>query len=233
MAGTIYLIPTPVSDDAGIGSIAAVVRDTVLPLRHFIVEEERTARRFLRKLDSMFPIDSSTFAVYNEHSSKTDVLQFLEPLKNHDIGLMSEAGAPCVADPGAEIVAAAHKLGFTVVPLPGPSSILMALMASGLNGQSFAFHGYLPVKKEDKDKEIRRLERESAVQKQTKIVMDAPYRNRQLFDSLVETLSPSTMLCVAYHISSPEQYIKTIPVKDWKTKVPVFEKQPALFLFCA
>jgi len=232
MNGRLYLIPSPLSDEAPAGMIPEFVKTTVSALRFFIVEDKRTCRRFLRKLDPSFPIDDSTFFIFNEHTVRTDLEKFLEPArKNKDIGIMSEAGLPCVADPGFEIVQTAHQMGIHVIPLPGISSIFMALMASGLNGQSFAFHGYLPVKKDEKVKRLKQLISISSSERQTQIAMEAPYRNNPFLDDLLETLPSKTLLCIAADITSPAEFIKTSTVSEWKKNKPDLNKKPALFLF--
>jgi 16S rRNA (cytidine1402-2'-O)-methyltransferase len=231
MKGKLYLIPSPLADEASISFIPEFVKKTVAGLRIFIVEEERTSRRFLRKMDPAFPIDGCTFNIFNEHTSRTELDKYLEPISHNDIGLMSEAGLPCVADPGYEIVQTAHKLGIQVIPLPGMSSIFMALMASGLNGQKFAFHGYLPVKKEEKIKCLKQLINQSSTEKQTQIMMEAPYRNNPFLDDLLEILPAKTLLCVAADITSPGEFIKTMPVSEWKKQKPDLNKRPAIFLF--
>jgi len=229
--GILYLIPGLLSEESYSGLIPGAVQQFISQLRFFIVEEERSARRFLRKIDPHFPIDDTHFLVFNEHSNKTEIGQYMEPLSHSNVGLMSEAGLPCVADPGHEIVLAAHRRGIHVVPLPGMSSIFMALMASGLNGQNFAFHGYLPVKKEEKIKKIRQLAAQPLHECQTHIVMDAPYRNNAMLADLLEALPAHAQLCIAAGITSPAEFIKTATVMEWQQQKPDLNKIPAIFIF--
>lgn len=229
--GTLYLIPALLSE----GNVASVLPEGTLgiirKLDSFIVEEIRTARRFLIKSGVETPIDNLTFQVFNEHSNDQELHEYLSgALEGRDTGLLSEAGVPCVADPGALIVKVAHELGIRVVPLTGPSSILLALMASGFNGQSFAFVGYLPADKLMRARKIKELEKNILEKDQTQIFIETPYRNLHLFETLVGTCRPDTQLCIATDISGSAEMIKTLPVYGWKKLKPDIHKKPTIFL---
>ena len=228
----LYLCPTPLIEDAAVESIPNYNKEVIESLRYFIVEEIRTARRFLRKLCPNFPIDDCTFFVLNEHNCKSaNWEELLQPLLDgNDMGLLSEAGLPCIADPGSDLVWAAQQKNIQVVPLVGPSSITMALMASGLYGQSFAFHGYLPTDKTALTDKLRKLENISIQNTQTQLFMEAPYRNNQLFDILLKTCKSDTRLCIACNISSKEEYIKTKTIAQWRNAPPPqLHKKPTVF----
>ena len=231
----LYLVPVPisgapVSDVIPSGNLAVVGQ-----LRHFIVENLRTARRYLRHIDPEFPIADCTFSVLDRHTGPGDVGEMLEPLRRGEpVGVMSEAGCPAVADPGSHPVEIAQKEGLRVVPLVGPSSILMSLMASGFNGQGFAFHGYLPIDGTERKKVIKRLESESASRQMTQIFIETPYRNNRMVALLAETLSPSTMVCVACDITDPDREdVISARAVDWKKKKYDYDKRPAIFLLYA
>ena len=229
--GKIYLIPTPLSEDSA-SSFVPYNYAIIEKLRIFVVEELRTARRFLRKLSPDFPIDDCQFYVLNEHTVKTmDFSEILkEAINGKDIGLMSEAGLPCIADPGSEFVALAHTKNITVIPLVGASSIFMTLMASGLCGQRFAFHGYLPTDKTDLTASLRKLEQQSRTEQQTQIFMETPYRNMQLLETLLKFCREETLLCIACNISGKEEYIKTKTIAQWKkSTLPQLHKKPTVF----
>ena len=226
----LYLIPTPIHEDSGIHSLPAVVQEIVQTLRVFIVEEEKTARHFLKSLSVDFPLSEITFFVYNEHSHPNEAIGIMDKIGEQDCGLLSEAGVPCVADPGAQIVAAAHARGVEVVPLVGPSSILLALMASGFNGQRFCFYGYLPKDKNERMKKLKELERRSAQEHEAQIFMEAPYRNENLFKDILEVCQKDTRLCVACDLMSAEQFIKTMTVDRWRKDMPSLNKRPTIFL---
>lgn len=181
------------------------------------MEELRTARRFLKKARYPYPIDETEFFILNEHTTHGEIGGYLDAIERGDnIGLLSEAGLPCVADPGAMIVRVAQRRGIEVVPLVGPSSLMLALMASGLNGQSFAFNGYLPVDKSQRASAIRRLEERARRERQTQLFIEAPYRNNQLLEALCTVLQPDTDICVACDLTLPSQYIRTLPAKQWQ-----------------
>jgi len=228
----LYMIPVPIADGEASQTIPAGTMDTALQLRKFIVENLRTARRTLKRFSSNFPIEECEFFELNGHTDPKDIPPMLVPLRNGEaIGVMSEAGCPGVADPGADVVAIAQREGFEVVPLVGPSSILMALMASGFNGQGFAFQGYLPIDKTKRQKRLRELESISSKTGQTQIFIETPYRNDEMLRCLVETLHPSTLLCIACNISGRDGFIKTHPVSEWKKADIKIGKRPSLFLF--
>jgi 16S rRNA (cytidine1402-2'-O)-methyltransferase len=230
--GILYLIPSTLGDASELQSVLpASVMSHIATLKTFIVEELRTARRFLKRIDRSIDIDSLTFLEYNEHSVKTDVSPYIAPLmKGEDVGLLSEAGLPCIADPGQEIVREAHANGITVVPLTGPSSIMLALIASGGNGQNFAFNGYLPVDRYARSQKIRQLESIARQYNQTQIFIETPYRNDQMLDALLENCHDETMLCVAVDITLPTQQIICKPIKLWKKKKADINKRPAVFV---
>ncbi|MEI6682422.1 MAG: SAM-dependent methyltransferase [Bacteroidota bacterium] len=229
--GKLYLIPSPLAE----GPVEMVIPEGTLAvirrLRYFIVEEIRTARRFLIKAGITCPVDELTFLVFNEHSDLANLNQFLAAAgEGLDIGLLSEAGVPCVADPGNLLVAAAHELGISVVPLTGPSSILLALMASGFNGQHFSFLGYLPSDKVLRVKKIREIERTVRERDQTQIFIETPYRNLQMLESLVSVCQENTRLCIACDVTGANEFIATKTIGAWKKAKPDINKRPAIFL---
>jgi len=230
MKGTLYLIPVTL----GGSNIRMVIPDGVITitngLRVFIVEDLRSARRYLRLLDKDFPIDQSEFFVIDKHGPDSDISHFLDPLRNgKDIGLMSEAGQPAIADPGNRIIEAAHREGIRVVPLSGPSSILMALIASGLNGQHFTFNGYLPVKPDERASKLRELER-MASRGVAQVFMETPYRNAQIFKTITEVCKSTTMLCIACDISLESESIITLQVGQWKKINPDLKDKLVVFV---
>jgi len=230
MEGRLFLIPVTLGGE----NYSYVIPDQVLEitrnLRFFIVEEIRSARRFLRMIDRHFPIDESSFSVLNEHTPDNEIGAFLEPLRNgSDIGLMSEAGLPCLADPGARIVSIAHKLNYRVVPLSGPSSIILALISSGFNGQNFTFNGYLPVKPAEKATKIRELEKK-AREGYSQIFMETPYRSQKLFEIIAETCNNETSLCIASDITLPTESIRTLKLSEWKKSVPDLRGRLVVFV---
>jgi 16S rRNA (cytidine1402-2'-O)-methyltransferase len=230
MKGKLFLIPTTIGDTPIDDVIPEKVKLTIQTIKHYIVENERTARRQLIKMGIKTPIDELTFFVLDKHTDRNSINKFLNPCKEYNMGLLSEAGVPAVADPGSEIVALAHKNNIQVVPLVGPSSILLALMGSGLNGQSFAFHGYLPVKPPERAKKIKELESLSKTINQTQIFIEAPYRNNQMLDNLIATCQPNTLVCVACNMTTDEEFIKTYPADKWKKNKVDLHKKPTLFL---
>jgi len=231
MDGKLYLIPTLLGNQEPDSVIPAKTLEITKKLRYFIVEELRTARRYLRLIDKNFPIDECSFSVLNEHTTDSEFENFLYPIeKGFDIGLMSEAGLPCIADPGSKIVLLAHKKRYSVVPLAGSSSIILALIASGLNGQNFAFHGYLPTDKVKLSDKIHKIEQISSSQQQTQLFIEAPYRNNQLFETLLKECKSDTYLCIACNISQKDEYIKTKTVAQWrKNPPPSLHKKPCVF----
>lgn len=231
MAGILFLIPTVLGDSPPAEVLPASVFKVIDRLKHFIVEDLRTARRFIRSAGSPVPIDDIRFFELNKYTAREDYLSFLDAVRaGHDTGLLSEAGVPCVADPGADIVAIAHNLGIKVVPLSGPSSIILALMASGLNGQGFVFHGYLPVNKAERTNAVKKLERDSGINNQSQIFMETPFRNMQMLDTLTSVCKPATLLCIACDITLETEFISTRSIADWKKNRPDINKRPAIFI---
>ena len=207
-------------------------REVILGIRHFIVEEVRSARRFLKRVDRDIDIDSLTFYPMGKHADAALFASYLRPLEAGEaMGVISEAGCPAVADPGADVVAIAQKKGLRVVPLVGPSSMIMAVMASGLNGQSFAFHGYLPIDAAERVKRLKQLEVRAQQEHQTQLFIETPYRNAKLFETLCSTLRPQTRICVAAGITTDEEWIQTKTVAEWRRqRLPDLSKIPAIFL---
>ena len=232
--GKLYLIPTPLGDNEPAEVLPAGVIERACSLRVFVVEEIRTARRFLSKYGLRGHIAELEFHELNEHSSAADV-EALGALfdRGEDVGLLSEAGLPAVADPGAELVALCHRRGVEVVPLVGPSSLMLALMASGLNGQSFAFCGYVPAKPEERRNALRALEKQSAAARRSQIIIETPYRNDSLLADMLQTFSPRTRLCIAADITLPSQFIRTDSIAGWRSHVPEIGKRPCVFIILA
>ena len=232
--GKLYLIPTPLGDNEPAEVLPAGVIERACSLRVFVVEEIRTARRFLSRYGLRGHIAELEFHELNEHNSAADV-EALGSLfdRGEDVGLLSEAGLPAVADPGAELVALCHRRGVEVVPLVGPSSLMLALMASGLNGQSFAFCGYVPAKPEERRNALRALEKQSAAARRSQIIIETPYRNDALLADMLQTLSPRTRICVAADITLPTQFIRTDSVAGWRSHVPAIGKRPCVFIILA
>jgi 16S rRNA (cytidine1402-2'-O)-methyltransferase len=229
--GRLYVIPVLLGGD-DIGLIPSVTLEIIRPLKYFIAENSRSARRFLKLAEIQTPQQDIFIEEIDKHAEHQSWELYIKPLlAGHDTGLLSEAGVPCVADPGSGIIHAAHRAGITVVPLTGPSSILLALMASGLNGQSFVFHGYLPVDREERAGKLRKMEADATSKKQTQIFIETPYRNNQLLKDLTETLSAKTKLCIACNLTLGDEYILTKPVAEWKQSPPDLHKKPAVFLF--
>jgi len=230
--GKLYLIPTTLGDNGTIPKVLPDYNNEVIrTLDVFIVENLRTARRFIAKTGHPLPIDNMTFFELGKHTPEENIPSFLNPLlEGKSIGLLSEAGTPCIADPGAIVVRHAHYLAVHVVPLVGPNSIIMALMASGFNGQSFAFHGYLPVDKSALVKKIRQMEATIQKDDQTQIFIETPFRNRKLFDALVLNCGKQTKLCVATNISLASENIKTLTIAAWQKETVDLHKKPTVFL---
>ena len=229
--GKLYLIPTPLGEGDPADVLPAPVLELLPTLDRFVVEETRTARRFLSQAGLKGHIAELEFHELNEHTNPAQVEAFL-PLfaDGHDVGLLSEAGLPAVADPGALLVALCHRNGIQVVPLVGPSSLMLALMASGLNGQSFAFAGYIPAKTEERRAALRNLEKRSSQYRQTQILIETPYRNDSLFADMLQCLGGNTRLCVAANLTCPDQYIRTRKVCEWKTDPVTIGKRPCVFV---
>jgi 16S rRNA (cytidine1402-2'-O)-methyltransferase len=234
--GALYLIPVPLGAASSPESLAAALPAPALAtarrLRHFVVEHAKTARAYLKHMELPLPLQALELAELNEHTPSAALESLLRPLlQGHDLGLMSEAGCPAVADPGAALVALAQARGIRVIPLIGPSSLLLALMASGLNGQRFAFHGYLPAKAEERARAIRELEKESRARSQTQLFIETPYRNAQLYAALLQHTHPGTRLCLAADLTLTSESIQTRRVQDWrKTPPPNLERRPTVFL---
>jgi 16S rRNA (cytidine1402-2'-O)-methyltransferase len=229
--GILYLLPTVLNDDPVENSLGVSNIKVIQRLRYFIVEELKTARRFLRKTGVTGDFTDYHFLLFNEHTDKKNIQHFIDPLLlGNDVGILSEAGLPCVADPGSEIVRLAHRHKIRTVPLTGPSSIFLALMASGFNGQNFTFHGYLPIEKSNRLKKIKELEDAAYSYDQTQLFIEAPYRNLQLFNAIITTCRPETMLCTATELTSENESILARTVKEWKNEVPDINKKPTVFL---
>jgi 16S rRNA (cytidine1402-2'-O)-methyltransferase len=206
------------------------VIDITRHLRYFIVEDVRSARRYLRLIDKEFPINDSIFYELNEHTGESDISHYLEPLsKGSDIGVISEAGLPCIADPGARIIALAHQKRIIVTPLTGPSSILLALISSGLNGQNFTFNGYLPIKPADRTAKLRELEKKAG-EGFAQIFMETPYRNQKMLETLVTTCHNETLLCIAADITLPTESIRTMKIYEWKRDLPILNDKLVVFV---
>ncbi len=229
--GNLYLIPTPLGDTGFETGLPAYNLQIIKEIDTFIVEELRTARRFLRKAGYTRDFESVTFYLLNEHTPDNEASHMLEKaLAGKAVGLLSEAGLPCVADPGNIIVRLAHRKGIRVIPLTGPSSIMLALMSSGLNGQNFVFHGYLPVKPDERIKALRELEHAAALGNQTQIFIETPYRNVAMLESIIKTCHPSMLLCIAADLTLETEWIRSMPVHEWKKENPQLHKRPAVFL---
>ena len=231
MPGKLYLIPSLLGDSAPEEVLPQSVFRVVNRVDHYIAENIRSARRFLKKAGSVIKIDDIRFYELNKYTPDKDLAGFLGPAAaGRDTGLLSEAGMPCIADPGSKITAIAHRMGIRVVPLTGPSSIVLALMASGLNGQSFAFHGYLPVKRNERIQAIKRIERDSIIKRQSQIFMETPYRNINMLEYLTIVCNPATQLCIACDITLESEFISTREISGWTKKKPDIQKRPAIFI---
>jgi 16S rRNA (cytidine1402-2'-O)-methyltransferase len=228
--GTVYLIPVTLGGDDFRSVIPEPVLDITRHLRHFVVENIPSARRYLRLIDKQFPIDDSLFYELNEHTSPGDTPGLLEPVRmGFDIGLISEAGLPGIADPGAKLIRAAHHEKIRVVPLTGPSSIILALISSGLNGQNFTFNGYLPVSRDERELKLRELEKK-ARSGYAQIFMEAPYRNQKMFQSIAAICRNDTDLCIAKDITLPSESIVTMKISEWKSNIPKLDKKLVVFI---
>lgn len=231
METALYLIPVTLGDTTIESVLPSYNKEVVLAIRHFIVEDIRSARRFLKKVDREIDIDTLTFYPLNKHTSPEEISGYLTPLLNGEsMGVLSEAGCPAVADPGADVVAIAQRKDLKVVPLVGPSSIILSVMGSGFNGQSFAFHGYLPIEPTDRAKRLKVLEQRVYAEHQTQLFIETPYRNNKMVDDILLNCRPQTKLCIAANITCEGEYIKTRTVKEWQGKVPDLSKIPCIFL---
>jgi len=230
-SGKLYLLPTTLGDNDPLEVLPASVQNQMAKIDYFIVENEKTARRSIKKLVPAKSQPSLKLSLLNKHTDPAEIPSFLEPCKNGiDVGLLSEAGCPGVADPGADVVRIAHNEGIQVVPMVGPSSILLAMMGSGMNGQNFAFNGYLPIDKAERKNEIKSLEKLSLEKNQAQLFIETPYRNNKMLEDLVKNLQPGTRLCVACDITLSTEFIVTKPIFEWaKTKVDL-HKRPTIFI---
>ena len=231
METALYLLPVTLGDTP-LGNVLPQYNSEIIAgIRHFIVEDVRSARRFLRKVDSSFDIDGSTFYELNKHTSPEVVAGYLKPLQGgKPMGVISEAGCPAVADPGADVVAIAQRKGLKVVPLVGPSSIILSVMASGFNGQSFAFNGYLPIKADERAKKLRQLEQRIYNEDQTQLFIETPYRNGKMLEDIIANCRPQTKLCIAANLTCADEFVQTRTVKEWKGRIPDLSKIPCIFL---
>jgi 16S rRNA (cytidine1402-2'-O)-methyltransferase len=234
-AGTLYLIPVPLGPGAPADVLPPPVLQIVRTLDTYVAEHAKSARAFLKAAAHPLPLQQIAISELNEHTRDTDVAALLAPLlAGKDVGLISEAGCPAVADPGASLVALAQKEGIHVVPLIGPSSLLLALMASGLSGQNFAFHGYLPAKEDERKKRLKSLENESRQERRTQLFIETPYRNRQMFDAVVASCTPQTRLCIATDLSLLSESVRTKTIGEWKKgEAPDIDRRPTVFLLQA
>ncbi|SEB53958.1 16S rRNA (cytidine1402-2'-O)-methyltransferase [Tenacibaculum sp. MAR_2009_124] len=231
MKGKLYLIPTTLGDTEPLEVMPISVKKVIEQLDHFIVENEKSARRFIKKITPAKSQGSLQLMLLDKYSDEMETQNYLNVCdEGVSVGLLSEAGVPAVADPGATIAKLAHEKGIQVVPLVGPSSILLAIMASGMNGQSFAFNGYLPIDKSDRKRAIKELEKISKEKDQSQIFIETPYRNEKMLADLSAALSPQTRLCIACDITLPTEYIKTLPIKEWKNEKADLHKRPAIFI---
>jgi 16S rRNA (cytidine1402-2'-O)-methyltransferase len=229
--GTLFLIPVPLADEAAAKSFTPYLVDTINNIKEFIVENEKTARRFLKEAGLKTPQSELLIHDYGKHNRADGTGEFFKGLQaGNDVGLMSEAGCPGIADPGAEIVEKAHRMGIKVVPLVGPSSILLALMASGFNGQSFTFHGYLPIDKLLRSKKIKELETIAERNDQTQIFIETPFRNNSLLEDVLKAANPKSRLCIACDLTAGTEFVQTKTIADWQKKIPELHKRPTIFL---
>jgi 16S rRNA (cytidine1402-2'-O)-methyltransferase len=230
-SGTLFLIPVPLAEQAAAKSFTPYLADTVNQVKEYIVENEKTARRFLKEAGLRIPQSELVMHDYGKHNRDIPINEFFTGLvAGNDVGLMSEAGCPGVADPGAEIVAEAHRRGIKVVPLVGPSSILLAVMASGFNGQSFTFHGYLPIDKAERSRKIKELELMAQRYNQTQLFIETPFRNNQMLEEILRSCSPKARLCIACNLTAEDELVQTKTIAEWRQKVPDLHKRPAIFL---
>lgn len=231
--GRLFLVPNTIGESTITGVIPSEVIEIIRNLRVFAAENPKNTIRYLKKIDKSIRIDELVFLDLNEHSDRKQVEYCLSWLEKGDVGIISEAGCPGIADPGAELVALAQQKHYPVVPLVGPSSILLALIASGCNGQNFSFNGYLPVKENERAKALRRFEKQSSEENRTQIFIETPYRNMKLFQEMLSLLSPDTRLSIACDITTDKEYIRTMTVREWKKQTPDLHKRPAIFILYA
>ena len=229
--GTLYLIPVPLAENASAKSFTPYLVDTINSISEYIVENSKTARRFLKEAGLQIPQNDLLIHDYGKHNRDGNLQEFFQGLLNgKDVGLMSEAGCPGIADPGADIVAYAHQKGIKVVPLVGPSSILLALMASGFNGQSFTFHGYLPIDKVQRANKLKELENLSGRYQQTQLFIETPFRNNQMLEEILRSCQLQTKLCIASNLTADDEMVVTKTIAEWKRQVPDLHKKPVIFL---
>ena len=231
MQASLFLIPVTLGETAIDRALPPYNREIISQINHFIVENIRSARRFLKKTDNTVDIDNLTFFELNKHTSPENISDYLKPIsEGHSVGVISEAGCPAIADPGADIVAIAQRKNIPVIPLVGPSSIVLSLMASGFNGQSFAFNGYLPIDSNERISKLKSLEQRVYAENQTQLFIETPYRNQKLAEDILKTCKPSTKLCIAADITCEGEYIKTKTISEWKKQLPNLDKKPCVFL---
>jgi 16S rRNA (cytidine1402-2'-O)-methyltransferase len=229
--GVLFLIPVPLAENAATKTFTAYNIEVINSINTYIVENEKTARKFLKEAGIKIPQSELVIHDYGKHKRGNSLVPFFKELMTgKDVGLMSEAGCPGVADPGAELVAEAHKRGIKVVPLSGPNSILLALMASGFNGQSFTFHGYIPIDKVERGKRIKELEQLAEKNRQTQIFIETPFRNNHLFDDILKNTAAQTLLCVACNLTAEDEFVKTQTIGQWKQEKIDLHKKPTIFL---
>lgn len=231
--GKLYLIPNTLGESSPGSVIPADVIALIRTIKVFTSENPKNTRHFLKKIDKAFDLESLIFIELNEHSDRKQIEEGLTWLAKENVGIISEAGCPGIADPGADLVALAHNHDYQVVPLVGPSSILLALIASGCNGQNFSFNGYLPVKSNERTRALKNFERQSAIENRTQIFIETPYRNLKLFEEMTRTLQPQTKLSIACDITNENEYIKTFTIQEWKKQKPDINKRPAIFIIHA
>ena len=231
MKAALYLIPVTLGETTAERVLPEYNKDIIRDIRHYIVENIRSARRFLKLVDQSIEIDELTFYELNKHTNLDEIGNYLYPLtQGQSVGVISEAGCPAIADPGSDVVAIAQKKNYTVVPLIGPSSILLSLMGSGFNGQSFAFHGYLPIDSKDRKQKIEQMETRIFKEHQTQLFIETPYRNDKLVDDLLKFCNQNVKLCIAMNLTCEDEYIKTMPIQNWKKNLPDMNKKPCIFL---
>ena len=231
METALYLLPVTLGETSVEKVLPSYNKEIILGIKYFIVEDVRSARRFLKKVDGNINIDELSFYPLNKHTSSEDISGYLEPLiGGNSMGVISEAGCPAVADPGADVVAIAQRRNLKVIPLVGPSSIILSVMGSGFNGQSFAFHGYLPIEPSERQKRLKELEQRIYSEHQTQLFIETPYRNNKMMEDILKACRPQTKLCIAANITCEGEYIKTRTVKEWKGNLPNLTKVPCIFL---
>ncbi|MFA6830993.1 MAG: SAM-dependent methyltransferase [Bacteroidaceae bacterium] len=231
MSAALYLVPVTLGDTPIERALPAYNQLIVRNIKHFIVEDVRSARRFLKQVDKSIDIDSLTFKTLNKRTTPEAIAEYLQPLESgQPMAIISEAGCPAIADPGADVVSIAQRKGLSVIPLVGPSSIILSVMASGFNGQSFAFHGYLPIQASDRTKRIKQLEGRIYSEQQTQLFIETPYRNDKLLADILATCRPQTKLCIAANITCEDEEIITKEISSWQKETPTIGKRPCIFL---